>query len=639
MTLLAVVVVAVALLAAWRRPKRAHSREHPRRRGPLLATAAIVALQVLIGTPASGQPFDCKEAPNPERPGAGMVGAIDPAPMGTGYPGSAYDEYGYAGLVWHTYDLGCGPQGVTNPNALVDTWLGNELFNIGKNLVGATNGLHYALLSGDLLGPLDDAIATGSTALYESVFAPWFGVVAVVLAVLLFRYIWQGDLAAIGKRTLWALAALWFAAATYLTPLVYTHALDDVVLTGTSAVQAGFLREVGIDERNALPTVLHDQVVYRNWARGEFGSPDSPQAQELGRELLAAQAWSKREVLRGEDAGSPEEKKQQFEDVAGRMGSAYTTFQGVDGSRVGAGLLAALQGLAYTSFQLLAKASILLAQVLLRMVILAGPLIGLAALVYHQVLRSIGRVAGAAMLNVVMVSAMAGLHTMILTWIFDPLRGFSVLTQMLLAALVTTVFLLLVKPVRRIGQMVQLAVGRSGTDADTSPGIFSRFRGRKPEQPQDDFWDQVRNADDDATSRETRRARGRPEADAASVAGVAQRLDRDGSPELTGGGSATAPVERTPTLPASGTATPQRPGASRALPEGRSSRVVDTAPVAGARWDVVNEPVVVPSRAGRSAWSEGASRPHEPDVVSGRQVDVVFRPSRGLEVADGQNER
>ncbi|GAA2777490.1 hypothetical protein [Saccharopolyspora taberi] len=632
LTLTGVVIVA-ALLARRRPARRSPAR---RRRGAAAVVAAIVGLQALIGAPALGQGSDCKEPPNPERPGSGMVGAIDPAPMGTGQPGSAYDEVGYAGLVWHTYDLGCGPQGVTNPNALVDTWLGNELFNIGKNFVGATNGLHYALLNGDLMDPLDDVIANGTVALYDSVFTPWFGLVALVLAVVLFRYIWQGDLASIGKKGMWALAGLWFASATYLTPLVYTHALDDVVITGTSAVQAGFLREVGVDEANALPTLLHDQVVYNNWLRGEFGAPDTPQAQQLGRELLRAQAWTKEERRTGADAGSPEPKKQAFEDVAAKMGSAYGYFQGIDGSRVGAGTLAMAQSLAFGTFQLLAKATILLAQVMLRVLILAGPLIGLVALVYHQILRAIGRIAGAAILNVVMVSAMAGLHTLILTWIFDPNRQFVPLTQILLSGLVTLVFLLVGKPLRRMGQMVELSVGGIGGSMPRVPqGIFSRFRGRgrgSQGSGGGDFWDTVRSSDDEMEETQSgqERRRSRPEAQLpSSVVATAQRLDRDGTSAI--------PPEEAQALP--GGAAPRRPGGFRhpqALPEGRTaSRLVDTAPVADAKWDGLDEdPVLVPSRSDNPAAAPEPRRA-EMEVVAGRPVYVVYRPSRGLEVADG----
>ncbi|MBE9374658.1 hypothetical protein IQ251_09385 [Saccharopolyspora sp. HNM0983] len=609
-------------------------------RGALLLLTGVLAAQLAFGSAAWAQGSDCKEPPNPERPGSGMVGALDPAPMGIGEPGSAYDEVGYAGLVWNTYDLGCGPQGITNPDALADTWVGNELFDIAKNLVGATNGLHYALLNGDLLNPLDELIATGTVALYDSVFAPWFGLVALVLAVLLFRYIWQGDLATIGKRSMWALAGLWFASATYLTPLVYTHALDEVVITGTSAVQAGFLSEVGVDESNALPTLLHDRVIYDNWLRGAFGSPDAPQARELGRDLLTAQAWTKEEVNEGADQGSPEPKKQQFRDVAGQTGSTYGYFQGVDGSRIGAGGLAMVQSLAFASFQLLAKAAILLAQVMLRVLILAGPLIGLVAIVHHQVLRTVGRIAGAAVLNVVMISAMAGLHTLVLTWIFAPGRGFSPLTQILLAALVTIVFLMIGRPVRRMGQMVELSVGRSGMrDQRVPPSVFSRFRGRRrgdgSADGSDEFWDQVRTSDAEPEhGAGAGTGRRRPEAEHHSVAATAQRLDQPPAADPQAP-SAAIPI---------GSGDRERRAGARSLPEARSdSRVVDTNPVAEAGWDRADEdPVLVPSRVAaeqdRGAPDPGPGpqpRRSENEVVAGRPVNVIYRPSRGLEVADG----
>jgi hypothetical protein len=74
------------------------------------------------------------------------------------------------------------------------------------------------------------------------------------------------------------------------------------------------------------------------------------------------------------------------------------------------------------------------------------------------------------------------------------------------------------------------------------------------------------------------------------------------------------------------------PAASRV-----SSRLVDTAPVTESHWDDRDERVLVPSehRAG-----EVARRPQAPppvrhadtEVIAGRQVHVVYRPSRGLEV-------
>jgi hypothetical protein len=628
-----------ALNAVLPAPRRSRLNSAGVRRGrlALLITAVLLGAQAVLGAPALAQLpglDDCKEAPNPERPGSGMVGVLDPTPLNQGRDPSIYRDFGYAGQVWHTYDLGCGPSGLRNPNAVVDTWTGNQVFNIGKNLVAATNGLHYALMDGGLLQPLDNLVLTGTIALYNTVWAPWFGLVALILAVVLFRSIWRGDLANISRRALWALAAIWFAAITYLMPLTYTNVLDSVLIDGTSAVQAGFFSEVGVEQRDQLPTLLHETVVYRNWLRGEFGSATAPQAIDLGDDLVRAQAWSKQEVASGADAGSPDAKKAAYEDLATRMGSTYGYFQGKDGSRMGAGFLATGQAFALAFFQLLAKAAILLAQVLLRVLILIGPIVGLVAIVHHDVLRNVGKALGAVIINVIVVAAMAGLHAFVLTELFDPANNIPPLAQLLLAAVITVIFLLIVKPIRRIWQMMELSVHVVGSALPSSgPGVLSRLR-RRREQPataQDEFWGQVRDNgyEEPKQPAGAQGRRLRPEGTPTVVA-VAERLDRQPRPpedrhQLRGRpdhGDALI-VDGSPVL--DGPAAAPRP----ALPAS-SSRLVDTAPVVDTSWDRMDEePVLVPSRAAR-----GTTEPRraEVEMIGGRPVFVVYRPSRGLEV-------
>ena len=89
--------------------------------------------------------------------------------------------------------------------------------------------------------------------------------------------------------------------------------LDGVLLDGVTAMQRGFLGQVGVGDANTLPTVLTDQVVYNNWLRGQFGAADVPQARDLGRELLRAQTFTKQEVADGQDGqAQADAKKQQY---------------------------------------------------------------------------------------------------------------------------------------------------------------------------------------------------------------------------------------------------------------------------------------------------------------------------------------
>ncbi|MFN2495402.1 MAG: hypothetical protein ABR608_05790 [Pseudonocardiaceae bacterium] len=618
------------------------------RRVALTVVLALLGAQALLGTPALAQVpgiDDCKEAPNPERPGSGMVGALDPTPLEAGAPGSVYREVGYAGLVWHTYDLGCGPSGMRNPEAVIDTWTGNLLFNVGKVIVGASNGLHYALADQGLLAPFDDLIVSGTVGLYDSVYAPWFGLIAVLLAIVLFRSIWRGDLATVSRRAGWALAGIWLAAATYLTPLLYTQVLDEVLVQGSNQVRTGFLQEVGVEQRDALPTLLHEQIVYRNWLRGEFGSPDGPQAQQLGRDLVLAQAYTKQEIAAGADdpnSGVADRKKQEYEAIAARTGSAYGYFQGVDGSRIGVGFLAALQSGMFALFQLLAQAALLLAQIVLRVVILLGPVIGLVAILYHELLRGVGRAVGAALLNVIVLAALTALHTLVMVWVFSPAGGLAVLAQMLLAGLITLVMLMVARPVRRMWQMVELSVGAVGGAMPAAPpGVLARLRRRRAgAEPtaSERFWEETRGADPGAFAGGPSSGRARPEGNVAVVV-RAERLDRPaGGPSAapvpgpshvggpgSGSGGAVA-------LPASGGPAAKegrRVDAVPALPPGfsstaRRSRLAD------------DEPVYVPSRA---TDPPATPRRAEMEEVAGRPVWVVYRPSAGLEVNDGDSTR
>ncbi|OLR90191.1 hypothetical protein [Actinokineospora bangkokensis] len=623
---------------------------NPGRKAAIGLVSALVAMQALLGTPAMAQD-NTSCVPNPERPGAGMVGALDP-PQGNGEAGSAYIDYGYAGMVWHVYDDSCGglvPQGVSDPGATIDTWVGNELFNVAKNIVGATNSLHYTLLTGGVLGGLNEQIGKAADAVFNNVYAQLFSVAALVLAVLMFRQIYSGDLASVSKKALFALAGMWLAASGAVLVSQYDR-IDDLIVRTTTGIQAGFVdpQEDRV-VRHVLPTELHDKIVYENWERGEFGSPDSPQAEQFGRRLLDAQAWKREDLINGRDADNAAEqaKKNDYKAIATSLGPATGYFKGTDGSRTGAGILALFQSIVYSLFQLFAKLAVLLAQLLLRILALTAPVIGLVALIHHDILRKVGRAVGAVVLNVLVLAMLAGVHFKFLELIFNPDAGLSLLTQMLLAAAVTIVFFLVGRPTRRMWQMLELSVNAAGASMPTAGGgIFSRFRRGKFDgpTPQDEFWETVRDgeaADRDALVTTSGR-RPRPEA-SNPITATAERTDARPRRQSAIGGSRPL-IEPAQSGSGALVVSPGRgtPGTQIVVGEG-GSRVVDISPVADRGWDRGEDAVVVPSMVSRR--SEGLSAPAEPapapatprsaevEMVQGRPVHVVYRPSRGLEVA------
>lgn len=650
------VVIAVVLFLKTRRRWRRDQINPTRRRGrvaSLAIVAALLGLQAMVGSPAMAQQqADTSCAPFPERPGAGMVGAIDPS-QGNGesggaftndkYPNSPYLDHGYAGMVWHTYDPNCKqPLSISDPSVTIDTWAGNELFNIGKNIVGATNSLHYTLYNGGVLGGLNSQIGAAANAVFDNIYMQLFSIFMLVLAILMFRQIWKGDLASVSKRGLFALGGMWLAASTLVLVNNY-DSIDRLIVETTTGIQNGF-RNPDEDriQRDVLPTELHNRIVYENWLRGEFGDPANPKAEQYGRQLLDDQAWKWEDLASGNDANDQAEaaKRADYEKIYNDLGAAQGYFTGTEGSRTGAGFLALFQSIVYSLFQFLAKLAVLLAQLILRIFTLAAPVIGLVALVHHDILRKVGRAVGAVVLNVLVLAMLAGIHFKFLQLIFGPDVKLSMLTQMLLAGIVTLVFLLVGRPMKRMWQMVELSVGAVGASLPTSSGggIFSRFRrnkGADQRGPQDEFWDNLRDeelaGDTVATTRGGRRPR--PEA-TGPVLATAERLDRR---TTIGHSSVSLPSARGDSEPMITQGPGGRNDPAGALPPRGRSRIVDTTPVYDRDWG--EDAMVVPSRVSPSrseapAVARATPRPADVEMVAGRPVHVVYRPSRGLEVRE-----
>ncbi|MFO7193718.1 magnesium transporter [Thermocrispum sp.] len=673
MTGLLVTVALVAAVAAVRAARRAARTGTPRSRA-LVVVIAILAFNVVLGaTPAMAQ--QCGEPPNPERPGTGMVGALDSAEA-RGEKGSAYRDYGYAGMVWHVYQTDCGPlSGVTDANTTLDTWAGNQLFNVAKVIVGATNGLHYTVMEGGLFDPIYKAIEKGTEAVYNNIYVQFFGLAALLLAIWLFRHIWNGDLATVSKKALFAIGAVWLASSSFAL-LSYIDDVDRAIVRTTTGIQAGFVDES--EERvvrHVLPTNLHREIVYKNWLRGEFGKVDSREARKHGRALLDAQAFTWREMARGDDGDEAviRQKNAEFKRVANDLGPAAGYFTGEDGSRTGAGFIALLQSMAYSLFQLLAKAAVLLAQVLIRLLTLTAPLLGLIAILHHDTLRKVGKVVGTVAFNLVVLSVLAGIHALLLNAIFAASGTLSMLTQVAIAGIVTILMFVVGRPVRRLWQMVDVTTRAVGSALPASPGLLSRFR-RKPDgpSPQDEFWQNVRAMDD--TSVEAPGALGtatasgrrlRPEGGGQMITATAQRLDgrkalpAAGTPDaarmaFTGpptGGSAQqvrAALPQAPRRPDVTTAweprIPSQP-VSRGYLDAEQvvvpSRILGASSANGYQPEAQAPQVEPPRRQAQPYVSAAAAmsppdRPEprrvDPELVNGKPVYVLYRPSRGLEV-------
>ncbi|TQM15988.1 hypothetical protein [Pseudonocardia kunmingensis] len=610
----ALVVAAAVLVEARRRRgrRRRGPARSPRRRLSVLVVAGLVGGSVLLGQPAFGQTFDCKEPPEPDRPGTGLVGSLDPPRASGGVEGSVYREVGYAGLVWHNYDIGCGGAAL-NPATTTDTWLGNQTLNVAKFAVGGVNWAHYLIADGgELLSPLDQLISDGTRAMYDAVFTTWVGVALLVLAVVLLLLALRGDLARQTQRAAFAVAALVVGSAAYLAPVDWAKAADGLLLDGVTQMQEGFLGQIGLGNRDTLPTVLVDQVIYQNWLRGEFGSPDVPQAQELGRDLLRAQTFTINEVAEGRDTQQlAEQKKAEFTALADRMGDRYPYFQGESGSRIGAGILSVVQALCIALFQLLSKVLVLVAMLLLRLMVMTAPAVAVVAILKPEILPALLRVAGAAIVNTLVVGALAGLHALLVVSLFRPGAGIDLWLALLVTGVVTVVLWAVARPFRRLVSMVSLTREQFGgivPGAGTGPmsRVWQRVRGAPTEDRQTRWWDERRGAGEAGGYPEG----GRPESEPGMrVSGAADdrpaRRHRTAEapvpPELV-------PAARRPALPVG----PDGMAAGGGVPGWSDAGEVDDRVI-------YRRPDAVPLRP-------GAARPVQAEIVDGVPVYRIYRP-------------
>ena len=495
-----VVAGAVPAVVHGRGPRRRPEPDRPvgprrRRLAAVLVVVGLVGGPALIGQPAYAQTLSCKESPEPDRPGTGLVGSLDPPTYGVGEPGSVYDEVGYAGLVWHNYDLGCAGTAVFNPATTTDTWLGNQTLNVAKFVVGGVNWSHYLIADGGkLLSPLDKVISDGTRAMYDAVFTTWVGPALLILSVILLVLAMRGDLARQTQRAGMAVVALVLGSAAYLAPVDWATAGDDLLLNGITQMQEGFLGQVGLGDRDTLPTVLVDQVIYQNWLRGEFGSPDVPQAQSLGRELLRAQTFTKAEIAEHRDTMElAAQKKAAFGAVGDRMGDRYPYFQGKSGSRIGAGLLAVVQAACIGLFQLLSKVLVLVAMLVLRLLVMTAPAVAVVAILKPDILPALLRVAGAAIVNTLVVGALAGLHALLVVSLFRPGAGIDLWLSLLVTGVVTVVLWAVARPFRRLVSMVSLTREQFGgivPGAGSGPmsRVWQRLRGSEADDRQTRWW-------------------------------------------------------------------------------------------------------------------------------------------------------
>ncbi|ADU46591.1 hypothetical protein [Intrasporangium calvum] len=425
--------------------------------------AGVAVGSEAIATPAlPAAPWDCKDAPIAAMPDSGLPGFFDPAPdpiPPQGDPFAAtrsttvYDQYGYAGLSWSTYDLGCGGA-VRDIEATTDTFLGNFFFSGATWMASATNGIHNKVAHPDeYMAPLDVVVGTVTQRMHERIWSPWGMVAFLGVAALLLAYSLRGHLSSVMTAAAWALLVVAVLSGISQYPTRTASFFDETVTQSIASINqtsAGLTPSAGADPTRAQGALIVDDVLYQAWLRGQFGDPNSAAAQKWGPVLFRESTFSRTEAATASSTPDgiqkmTEQKANDWvtttQEIQEQDPIAYAAVQGKSKGRAGAGFMAFIGVLFTGLFRLVADLFMFAGLVMLRLLVMFFP----AAAVFGvlapmaSIVRRIGNIAGASVINVIAFGAGSAIHTVLIAAILFRADGAGMGVLSFVLCLVVTV--------------------------------------------------------------------------------------------------------------------------------------------------------------------------------------------------------
>jgi hypothetical protein len=469
--------------------------------GGFVAAALTLLLMLLMPSASAAAPsahkaapdlLGCKTAPTPEVPGRGVVGFFEsgpdkpPAwsdPFAPGSTTSIYEQYGYAGLRWNTYDLGCGPEVARSPDAAVGTAVANWIIALPKAAVAATGAVLGAAFAPDFLGAFDPIISTVVDTLRHAIFEQWFAVVVAALGLFVIWRARQASLASTAAAIGWALLVMVVVTMVFRWPLVAGHAADETVTTTLGAVTGG-LNDKAPDAQSDAGTEatagMHEALLYQAWLGGTFGDTNSEVARRYGPVIFDATAltWSEAQTLKTNPAEGKkiiEAKEKKFTDAATQIQNQdpdayqYLTGQRSD-SRVGYALLAGLATLCAVPFLFVAGLLVLGALVIVRFGVMLFPAFATLGLfpTMRSLVTGIGSTVAAALINAMVFGIGAAVTVLAMGILLGPENTIAPWLDIILMLLLTIVMWVALRPFRRLTQMV---AGQRNHFAAASEGV------------------------------------------------------------------------------------------------------------------------------------------------------------------------
>lgn len=439
---------------------------------------------------ALGQQMGCVTAPTPGSPTSGMAGWFTSragSSLRSGVSGY-YSRYGVGGYGLDTYDLGCLGT-VKHPDLVAWNTAATAQFTAAASVLGIAHGLRErAYDPGSMWGWSDSFVDAAVSAAYRYVFHPFGAVSIMALGLYLLWRAPQGQMAKMMQMAGWAVFVTVLVTAVARYPLVAAHGADSAAKNGLTVMHrvfgpapqhvpadqcllASMDPESCQDHRSVAvrsADVATDAVIYRAWLRAMLGSADSSVARQYGPALYDATTMTWEQAAAAEKDPNERkriiaEKSDNFHTVAEQVRhedpNAYEHLQGTHGAdRFGAGVVALLGAVMFSAFDVAASIVILFGFLVFRVAIVLLPVLGVIGIFQPASagLRRIFHMTAAAIANIVMFGAGAGLYLTFVDLVFrSPLPGVA---QLNAVALLGVASFLVLHPVR---QLVSTATGRS----------------------------------------------------------------------------------------------------------------------------------------------------------------------------------
>ncbi|MGH3351483.1 MAG: hypothetical protein ACRDPS_12535 [Nocardioides sp.] len=306
---------------------------------------------------------------------------------------------------WWTYDNGCTGQFVAGAG----TSIGNIMLEISGILPNWSHALLNAVIGeNSFLKALDDPIVAASKAVTDGVWAPWVGVVLLLVAATVMIRARDGRFARAVTAAGWALGVLVVTSWLIQYPTESTELVDDGVRSATGMIATGFndgrtvpgVNDDKFGETDAVKAVdgQMDEVVrstqYRTWLSGAFGDPDSATAKKYGPRVFRSThfSWQEYDTYRedpnGEGKQVLEAKQDAFKKHAEAVKKsdpvAYEYFKGEHWSqRATTALVNLAVVVVVCGFLLVAGLAILLSFALIRLIVPFAPAAGVLFMLDH----------------------------------------------------------------------------------------------------------------------------------------------------------------------------------------------------------------------------------------------------------------